>query len=147
MSVWFSKCAGDELDFTECMGSLLKYFFVDAKTDSSSFSTHFVFHDWCLYAFEENKTAMSRLALIAVASAVPSKNMPHYTLIQRRLLSHCDRVFLLAQQCVPEGLIDEMDFQWRSDACHELEALYSDQGRMKEAEEMYVRALTRYEKA
>ena len=85
---------------------------------------------------------MSRLALIVVASAVPSKNMPHYTLIQRRLLSHCDRVFSLAQQCAPEGSIDEMDFQWRSDACHQLGALYSDQGRMKEAEEMYVRTLT-----
>ena len=89
---------------------------------------------------------MSRLAVIVVASAVPLRNMPHYTLIQTRLLPHCDRVFSLAQQCVPEWLIDEMDFQWRSDACHQLGGLYSDQGRMKEAEEMYVRALAGYEK-
>ena len=54
---------------------------------------------------------MSRFAVIIVASAEPSRNMFHSTLIQNRLLSHCDRVFSLAQQCVPEKLIDEKNFQ------------------------------------
>lgn len=88
MPAQFTKCTDDDLDFKKCIGSLLKSSFVDTKTESSSFSTHSLFHDWCLYAFEEEKAAMSRLAVIVVASAVPSRNMPHYTLVQRRLLPH-----------------------------------------------------------
>lgn len=82
-----------------------------------------------------------------VKRILTSRNMPHYTFIQRRFLSHCDRVFLLTQQCVPKKLIDEIDFQWRSNAYHKLKTLYSNQNRMKKTEEMYVRALTGKEKA
>ena len=46
-----------------------------------------------------------------------------------------------------ETLIDEMDVQWRSNSYHQLGALYSDQGKMKEAEDMYLRALAGREKA
>ena len=41
---WFAQCADDELDFKKCMKLILKYFFVDAKTKSSLFWTHFIFH-------------------------------------------------------------------------------------------------------
>lgn len=90
---------------------------------------------------------MSRLAMIIVASAVPSEIMSHYTLIQRRLVPHCDRVFSFAQQRMQETLIDEINIQWRSNAYHQLGALYSDQGKIEEAEEMYLRALAGKEKA
>lgn len=90
---------------------------------------------------------MSRLAMIIVASAVPSEITSHYTLIQRRLVPHCDRVFSFAQQRMQETLIDEINTQWRSNAYHQLGALYSDQGKIEEAEEMYLRALAGKEKA
>lgn len=144
---WFAQCAGNELEFKECMGLLLKYSFADAKTESSSFSTHSVFHGWCFHAFEADRAVMSRLAVIIVASAVPSETTPHYTLTQRRLLPHCDRVFSFAQQDTQERMSDEMNLRRRSDSYHQLGNLYSDQGRMREAEVMYVRALKGYEKA
>ena len=84
--------------------------------------------------------------MIIVASAVSSKIVSDYSLIQRRLLSHCDRVYSRLQRRIHEGLMNEEDLPPLSDACHRLERLYSDQGKMKEAEDMYLRALTGYEK-
>ena len=44
-------------------------------------------------------------------------------------------------------LVNEMNDQWQSDADYQLGGLYLDQGRLKKAEEMHLRALAGYEKA
>ena len=44
MPPWFARCVDDELKFKDCIGLLLEYSFIDAKTGSSSFSTHPVLH-------------------------------------------------------------------------------------------------------
>jgi len=144
---WFVSCAGDKIDFNECIELLLEYSFIDAKTESSSFSMHSVLHHWCFHAFEEDEVTMSWLAVIIVASAVPSEIVLDYSLIQRRLLPHCDRVYPRLQRRIHEGLMNEEDLPSLSDACHWLGILYKDQGKMKEAEDMYLRALTGKEKA
>ncbi len=90
---------------------------------------------------------MSWLAVIIVASAVPSEIVLDYSLIQRRLLPHNDRVYPRLQRRIHEDLMNEKDLPSLSDACHRLENLYKDQGKMKEAEDMYLRALTEKEKA
>ncbi|MCJ1466426.1 hypothetical protein MMC07_005045 [Pseudocyphellaria aurata] len=144
---WLAKCVGDELDFKECMGLLLKYSFIDAKVETSSFSIHSVFHHWCRHAFEVYKTAMSRLAMIIVASAAPSRTILDYTVRQRRILPHCDCIFTLVQQRMQDSLIDGIDLEWQSNICDTLGILYSEQGRLKEAEFLYQGALTGFEKA
>ncbi len=68
-------------------------------------------------------------------------------LIQRCLLLYFDRVYPRLQRRIHEGLMNEEDLPSLSDACHRLGLLYSDQGKMKEAENMYLRALTGREKA
>jgi len=90
---------------------------------------------------------MSWLAVIVVASAVPSQIMPDYSLLQRRLLPHCDRVFSLLKQSIQEVFNDKVNISSVSVACHRLGYLYSEQGKMKEAEDMYLRALTGCEQA
>ena len=85
--------------------------------------------------------------MIIVASAAPSKTILHYPLTQRRLLPHCNRIFLLVQQSMQKTMNNEINLQWQNNAYHELADLYSDQKRMKEAEDMYLRALAGYEKA
>jgi len=144
---WFVRCASDELDFKKCMGLLSKYSFINTKFESSSFFMHSVLHHWCLHAFEKDNAIMSWLAVVVVASAVPSKTMPDYSLLQRRLLPHCDRVFSLLQQSIQEAFNDKADIPSVSAACHRLGDLYSDQGKMTEAEDMYLRALTGSKKA
>ena len=144
---WFARCAGDKLEFKECIGLLLEYSFIDAKTGSSSFYMHSVLHHWCFHTFEENKATMSWLALIIVASAVPSETVLHYSLIQRRLLPHCDHVYSILQRYLQDGFKNTEYLPSLSGACYQLGLLYSDQGKMKEAEDMYLRALAGKEKA
>ena len=144
---WFARCAGDKLEFKECIGLLLEYSFIDAKTGSSSFSMHSVLHHWCFHTFEENKATMSWLALIIVASAVPSETVLYYSLIQRRLLPHCDHVYSMLQRHLQDAFKNREYLPSLSRACYQLGYLYSDQGKMKEAEDMYLRALAGKEKA
>jgi len=144
---WFVRCASDELDFKKCMRLLSKYSFINTKFESSSFFMHSVLHHWCLHAFEKDNAIMSWLAVIVVASAVPSQTMSDYSLLQRRLLPHCDRVFSLLEQSIQEVFNDKVNISSVSVACHRLGYLYSEQGKMKEAEDMYLRALTGCEQA
>ena len=144
---WFARCAGDKLEFKECIGLLLEYSFIDTKNGSSSFSMHSVLHHWCFHTFEENKATMSWLALIIVASTVPSETVLHYSLIQRRLLPHCDHVYSMLQRYLQDAFKNREYLPSLSGACNQLGLLYSDQGKMKEAEDMYLRALAGKEKA
>ena len=144
---WFARCAGDKLEFKESIGLLLEYSFIDVKAGSSSFSMHSVLHHWCFHTFEEDKATMSWLALIIVASAVPSETVLDYSLIQRRLLPHCDHVYSMLQRHSQEAFKNREYLPSLSGACHELGNLYVTQGKMKEAEDMYLRALTGHEKA
>ena len=139
---WFTNCVNDEFEFKECMGLLRKYSFVDAKTESSSFSMHPVLHHWCSHAFERDKATMGWLAVIVVASAVPNRDELNSIFVGRRLLPHCDHVYSMLQE----------DF-WNEDyqlsvgsACYWLGRLCKDQGKMKEAEDLYLRALITREK-
>ena len=144
---WFARCAGDKLEFKECIGLLLDYSFIDAKTGSSSFSMHSVLHHWCFHTFEEDKATMSWLALIIVASAVPLETVLHYSLIQRRLLPHCDHVYSMPRPCLQEAFKNREYLPSLSGACYNLGNLYSNHGKMKEAKDMYLRALAGYKKA
>ncbi len=84
--------------------------------------------------------------MIIVAFAVSSKIVLDYSLIQRHLLSHCDHVYSRLQQRIHEDLMNEKDLSSLSDVYHRLELLYLNQDKMKEVKNMYLRALTEYEK-
>ena len=90
---------------------------------------------------------MSWLALVIVVSAVPSETVLHYSLIQRRLLSHYDHVYSMLQRYLQAAFKNREYLLSLSGACNQLGLLYSDQGKMKEAEDMYLRALSGYENA
>ncbi|KAM0322085.1 hypothetical protein ACHAQA_009714 [Verticillium albo-atrum] len=70
---------------------------------------------------------------------VPGEEIPEYWLIQRRLLLHADRCRQLLG-----GVNDDRRSAWIPAS---LGILYADQGRFKEAEAMYERALQGKEKA
>ena len=142
---WFARCASDKFEFNECIKLLLEYSFIDAKTGSSSFSMHPVLHHWCFHTFEEDKATMSWLAVIIIASAVPSETVLHFPLTQRRLLPHCDYVFSMLKRYSQEVFKNRECLPSLSNACYQLERLYSDQGKMKEAEDIYLRVLIEYE--
>ena len=73
--------------------------------------------------------------------------MLHYSLKQRRLLPHCGYVYSMLQPYLQEAFKSREYLSFLSRAFHQLGCLYFDQGKMKEAEDMYVRALVGKEKA
>ncbi|SLM37612.1 kinesin light [Lasallia pustulata] len=88
--------------------------------------------------------SMAILALICVGLAVPTKDVPEYSVKERRLLPHADKCFESVDSTVNLEFQDNRNVL---DAVHNLGMLYADQDKMAEAEAMYRRALEGYEKA
>ena len=143
---WFSRCIGSQFEFKKCTRFLIRYSFVTANMGSSSFSVHSVLHRWCFYISDKKNIQRAWLAVIVVASAIPTDSDIDYTLLQRRLLPHCNRIYSLLHQIISENMSKPLELSL-IDACHCLGTLYSDQGKMAEAEAMYLQALDGSEKA
>ncbi|MCJ1348337.1 hypothetical protein MMC31_006568, partial [Peltigera leucophlebia] len=141
---WFSRCVNNQFEFKKCTRFLIRYSFVTGNIESSSFSVHSVLHRWCFHNADKRKNQIAWLAIMVVASAAPKKSDVDYTLLQRRLLPHCNCVCSLLRQSIPENIPQSSEL---SLAFHRLATLYLDQGKMAEAEAMYLRALAGKEKA
>ncbi|KAH8693322.1 hypothetical protein GQ44DRAFT_159935 [Phaeosphaeriaceae sp. PMI808] len=145
---WLVHIAEDELEFTDAMGLLLRYSLADANEDTSSYSMHSVLHKWCGQLAEgEERYGLSCVAAGLVASNVPLESEAEYWKKQKRVLAHGTNV---------SGWIVEVPFSDAGEtigasvlpwALHRLGDLLSNGDRLKQAEEMYQRALQGYEKA
>ena len=117
-----------------------------ANVESLSFSVHSVLHRWGFHNSDKRKNEIAWLAIMVVASAVPTKSIVDYTLLQRRLLPHSNLVYSFHRQNILKNISEELRLPLIN-ACHDMGMLYSDQGKMVEAEAMYLRALAGFEKA
>ena len=146
---WYIDCVNEYSNFVECTRLFVLYSFVEVQVGLSSFSIHPVLHQWCFQASEENMAEMAWLAAVIVASAAPSESTTtttDYTLIQRRLLPHCDYIssFLLLEKNIPKAPYKEEKEREESSlhiACRIVGDLYHHQSKFREAEKIYVRAL------
>ncbi|KAJ5036788.1 hypothetical protein NUH16_004667 [Penicillium rubens] len=139
---WLEKAISDGLSFKTRLRSLVGFSFLQSKQQEGSYSMHPVVQDWCHYIADEskgvNRIQLNELALISVGYSVPSASTREYSKLQQRLVPHANYVSHL-------NCLDDNIELWR--ASHSLGDLYSDQSKLKEAEEMYQRALAGYEKA
>ncbi|KAI0810082.1 hypothetical protein GGR55DRAFT_689254 [Xylaria sp. FL0064] len=140
---WIYELA-DELNFNSAMGTLHDYGFVEPHISTSDligsrgYSIHACVHSWTVYVLNETRdVSLAKLTVDCVAASVPSHDELQFWLLQRRLLSH-------AIKC--STTITKGDHVTES-AFHSLGLLYADQGKMQEAENMYLRALQGYERA
>ncbi|MCJ1457641.1 hypothetical protein MMC28_008010 [Mycoblastus sanguinarius] len=99
-----------------------------------------------LWAFLDNRDLWYEL-LAPVLDLAIADEVPRWFARCRRLLPHYDHVYSMLQRHLQEAFKNREYLPFLSGACHQLGDLYSDQGKMKEAEDMYLRALTGYEKA
>ncbi|RYO80968.1 hypothetical protein DL762_007374 [Monosporascus cannonballus] len=144
---WIREVAEDELSFNSTVRVLSDYGLVEVntasgeQTESRGYSIHSCVHSWTMSVLnQEWDQDLAKLAVKCVASHIPGSESDKWWLIQRRLLQHAARCYylLLNHMITNDGL------DW---AFHNLGLLYSDQGKLKEAEEMYQRALQGCEKA
>ncbi len=141
---WFSTIIDDELNFNEAIRLLCDHALVESHGVSGGYGMHNCVHAWIMHVLNsERDIPMAKLALICVCSAIPDKTVLEYWALQRRLLPHANRYLKL----VYNASIFDLENDQILNAAFNLGFLYSDQGKMKEAEEMYLRALTGFEKA
>ncbi|KAH7027799.1 kinesin light chain 1 [Microdochium trichocladiopsis] len=125
----------EELIFNDAMGVLHDYGLVEPTTmfqQPQGYSIHGCLHSWTVHVLNEERDRwLNRLAVESVASQVPGHAEAEYWLLQKRLIPHATRSYsTLDENDIPPG--------W---ACHSLGLLYSDQGKLGEAEKMYLLAL------
>ena len=144
---WIQKLIEDELNFNEAVALLCSFGLVDADQSlqqqfgSGGYSMHSCVHSWTVFVLNKKwDEGLARLALICVASEIPSTNEKNWWLLQRRLLQHATRQDLF----IVDGKVDIVGLDW---AFHNLGDLYFDQGKLAEAEKMYIRALQGKEEA
>ncbi|KAH7010637.1 uncharacterized protein B0I36DRAFT_257436, partial [Microdochium trichocladiopsis] len=137
---WMEELS-EELNFNDAMGVLHDYGLVEPTTtfqEPQGYSIHSCLHSWAIHILnEEWDSCLNKLAVESVASQVPSREEAEYWLLQKRLISHAIRSCSTVQEsnCPTDR------------AFHSLGSLYADQGKLGEAEKMYLRALDGYEKA
>ena len=134
----------DELNFNRAIGTLHNYGFVEPYVSASDsigsrgYSMHACVHSWTVSVLNKNpEDSLARATVACVAARAPSRNKDQFWLLQNRLLPH-------AAKCSVMRLDSENGIEW---AFHNLGGLYSDQGKLAEAEAIYMRALQGYEKA
>ncbi|KAJ5635765.1 uncharacterized protein N7484_009078 [Penicillium longicatenatum] len=139
---WLKKATSSGLAFKTTLRTLIGFSFLETKQQEGSYAMHPVVKDWCLHIISNdnnvNSIQICELALISVGCIVPGANDKNSSELQRRLIPHANYV--------QHGELSGNDFAiWR--AFHGLGNLYSTQGKLKEANETYQRALAGYEKA
>ncbi|KAK1624262.1 hypothetical protein BDP81DRAFT_330670 [Colletotrichum phormii] len=145
--LWLQDITEDTLSFNATMRVLCEHGLVEADPttnetggESPGYSVHGCVHTWMIHVLNTGvDEEMSLIAMRCVAWHVPSYKQQEYWIVQRRLLQHSDR-------CITRTATDAVEEEdaWMF---HKLGILFSKQGRLKEAEAMYQRALQGKEKA
>jgi tetratricopeptide (TPR) repeat protein len=143
---WIRKLSSDELDFNQAVSLLASFGLVDPdrtprQFGSRGYSVHSCVHSWTNFVLNKEWDArLARLAISCVALIVPSRDDKFWWILQRRLLQHAARQKHFMMD-------DKVNWVEMNLALQQLGNLYSDQGKLAEAEKMYIRALQGYEEA
>ncbi|KAH6975787.1 hypothetical protein EDB80DRAFT_900003 [Ilyonectria destructans] len=146
---WLGEMARNVVQFLDTIGLLLRYSMIETQEGSTgSYSMHPVVHRWASFLDgDEQKHESARLAIMVVGSSVPRRESREYWVLQQKLLPHAERCAGWMREVLSGADVWYIRDDLVMDSLHMLGILYSDQGKFKEAEEMYERALEGREKA
>ncbi|KAJ5195473.1 uncharacterized protein N7498_008911 [Penicillium cinerascens] len=135
---WLEKIISKGLAFRTGVKTLVGFSLLETTEQGGSYTMHPVVQDYT--DRNVDSTQLNRLALISIGYTVLSSSDRNYAGLQQRLIPHANHV--LHGNWSRENVDNEV---WG--ALTQLGNLYSDQGKLKEAEEMYQRVLAGREKA
>lgn len=140
---WFSDVISNEITFSVTVKVLLDFSLVQQHFNTGGYSLHPVVQDWCEHELprididlEKSKATNWALSTVAVGYGVPRPLEKNRWILQHRLLPHANRIYQLIKY-EPEAHSNNEVFS----AFHNIGRLFWDHGKLKEAGEMYQRAL------
>nr|POF19932.1 vegetative incompatibility protein het-e-1 [Quercus suber] len=144
---WIKDLTSDELSFRGCMQILCEHGLVEANNhrehdiESTGYSVHPCVHTWMRAVLNvQRDDQLARAALLCVAGHVPHRHSLGASHLQRRILSHAVRCASYFPSHLSYGSAQNYAF-------HVLGMLYCDLRKLPEAEDMFLRALTRSAKS
>ncbi|CEJ57466.1 Putative Pfs, NB-ARC and TPR domain protein (JCVI) [Penicillium brasilianum] len=142
LPIWLERSISSGITFKICVKALIRFSLLEVKEREGGYAMHPVVQDWCIHLastdINVNSVVLNDLALISVGYAVPSSSERNYSELQQRLIPHANHVRHRDWSGHDIAL-------WG--AFHGLGYLYQDQGKPREAEDMYQQALIGREKA
>ncbi|KAL8296146.1 hypothetical protein RB600_001572 [Gaeumannomyces tritici] len=146
---WLCEIACSEIKFMGTARLLLRYSMIEAQESvQGSYTMHPVVHRWAAHIQDgPEKIGFVKLAMMMVGLIAPSSTTKDYWVLQRRLLPHAERCLWYMGDIGKAGHQGKFEDISVIYALHSLADLYSDQGRLAEAEALYERALQGCEKA
>ncbi|KAJ5413807.1 hypothetical protein N7509_000434 [Penicillium cosmopolitanum] len=141
LPTWLERTISSKIAFKIGVKALIEFSLLEIK-EQGGYALHPVVQDWCIHLANADKTVnsiqLNELSLISVGCIVPSASERNYSELQQRLIPHAN--------CVRRRDCPGHDIAvW--EAFHSLGNLYKDQAKLREAEEIYQRALSGKETA
>ncbi|KAJ5520258.1 Pfs NB-ARC and TPR domain protein [Penicillium fimorum] len=138
---WLRRALSSGLAFKLGVKSLIKFSLLETKQQERSYAIHPVVQDWCSHITSRdgnvNLIQLSDLAIISVGYSAPRVNDRNYRELQHRLIPHAN--------FVRNGRFSDKVSVWKG--LHRVGGLYRNKGMLREAEEIYQKALRGKEKA
>jgi tetratricopeptide (TPR) repeat protein len=144
---WYAQVVSSPTNFNVVIQALLSYSLAKPQPTPLAYSVHPVVHQWCYHKTVKDRNATARLALIILGSAVPQQTNQNYWVVERRLLPHCNHLHKVMKDMPIASLKEYGGNNLLLHSYLMLGNLYRNQGKLKEAEEMYQLTLKGYEKA
>ena len=139
---WFKKIVCNEIHFNKAVRVLCDHALVEPLESTTGYGMHSCVCSWIKNVLNsELDPSFGSLALDCVGRSVPDNTIPQHWEIEKRLLPHADQINRSFSSYIQQQKFDGRESSF---AFHGLGLLYSDQGKMEEAEAMYLRALKGY---
>ncbi|MCJ1360228.1 MAG: hypothetical protein MMC33_010231 [Icmadophila ericetorum] len=142
---WYTQVVSSPTTFNVTIRVLI-YSLAEPQSTPLAYLVHPVVHQWCYHKIVEDRNVIVQLELIVLGSALPQQRDQNYSLVERRLLPHCNHLHKVTKDMPAANLEEYSSNNLLLHSYNMLGILHSDQGQLNEAEEMYQRALKRYEK-
>lgn len=143
---WIREVTADELSFNDTVRVLINYGLVEVKfsqaelVESRGYSVHSCVHSWITHVLNKTQSEYwAKFAMQSIAFHGFNLKPANSWLTQRRLLKQAAR----CHQAILDKVTDSDD-SW---ICNIIGLLYADQWKLKEAEEMFQKALQNNVKA
>jgi len=141
---WFQKLIGKKIEFDKAMMKLQDYSLIEAGEGNGKYSLHKCVHDWTLNELNQQlQSELVGIAMHCIAQSVTWESEQLYWEKNREIEGHGLR---LQERRIAKVIEQSQTSEQDTGDLFMIGYLYSDQGKLAEVEQMFMRALKGKEK-